>query len=84
MSAINFYEKQIHDAVHGPIYISRAERDVIDTQVFQRLRNIKQLGLGSLVFPSANYTRFSHSIGACDIAGRIVDAINRNASEEVI
>lgn len=84
MSAINFYEKQIHDAVHGPIYISRVERDVIDTKVFQRLRNIKQLGLGSLVFPSANYTRFSHSIGACEIAGRIVDAINRNAQEEVI
>jgi len=74
----NFDFKQINDPIHGSIHLSELETQIISTAVFQRLHNIKQLGLGVLVYPSANYSRFSHSIGACHLAGRIVDSINKN------
>ena len=38
-------------------------RAIIDTTLFRRLRNIKQLALVHYVFPSAQHTRFEHSLG---------------------
>ncbi len=78
---MNFHYTQINDPVHGSIHLSELECEIISTDVFQRLHNIKQLGLGVSVYPGANYSRFSHSLGACHIAGRIVDAITRNTQE---
>jgi len=40
----------------------------MDTNAFQRLRRISQLGLASYVFPGATHTRFSHSLGAAYLA----------------
>ncbi len=39
-------------------------RKLVDSQPFQRLRSISQLGLVSLVYPGATHTRFEHSLGA--------------------
>jgi len=55
--------KKIRDAVHGDIFIPNKFLTVIDTPEFQRLRRIKQLSVANMVFPSADHTRFSHSIG---------------------
>src|ERR1041384_1291833 len=74
--------KRIADPVHGTIGISELEAKVITTQVFQRLRNIKQLGLAHYVYPGADYSRLSHSLGACHITGRILEALNRNCYQE--
>ena len=71
-----FSYKKIHDPVHGTIGISQIELNIINTKSFQRLRNIKQLGLANFVFPGADYTRFSHSIGVCHLSGKIYDAIH--------
>jgi HD superfamily phosphohydrolase len=57
------YSKQIYDNVHGYINITEHEMRLIDTPIFQRLREVKQLGPTYLVFPGATHTRFSHSIG---------------------
>ncbi len=38
--------------------------DLIEHPWYQRLRNIKQLGLTSFVYPGANHTRFQHCLGA--------------------
>lgn len=36
---------------------------VINTYPFQRLRSIRQMGLSSFVFPTAEHSRFAHSLG---------------------
>lgn len=74
-----FRHKQVNDPVHGSIHLSKIETDIISSKVFQRLHNIKQLGLGVLVYPGANYSRFSHSLGACHLAGEMYDSIWRNS-----
>ncbi|AHF99552.1 phosphohydrolase [Halostagnicola larsenii XH-48] len=60
--------KVIKDSVHDHIQIDGIARDLIDTPPLQRLRRIKQLGTVSLVYPSANHTRFEHSLGVYHLA----------------
>ena len=62
---------EMRDPIHGFIKLSKKERDLIDTKVFQRLRRIRQLAMTFLVYPGAVHTRFDHSIGVMHIAGRI-------------
>jgi HD superfamily phosphohydrolase len=66
----------IRDPVHKDVFLTDLEMKIIDTPVFQRLRRIKQLGVTNLVYPSANHTRFEHSIGSAHIAGRIVKRLD--------
>ncbi len=57
--------KIINDPVYGFISIpGDFIFDLIEHQWFQRLRNIKQLGLTSFVYPGANHSRFQHCLGA--------------------
>ena len=46
--------KLIYDCIHGYIQHSSTAIKIIDTPIFQRLRNIKQLGLASYVFPTGS------------------------------
>ncbi len=63
------------DPIHGFIYADPLERALIDSRPVQRLRSIRQLGFTSLVFPGAEHTRFSHVLGAMELAGRVYDAL---------
>lgn len=72
------YTTRVNDPVHGTIFLSDVERELIGTRPYQRLHNVYQLGLTHLVFPGANYSRFSHSLGTCHIAGRLLEAIQSN------
>jgi uncharacterized protein len=57
--------KIINDPVYGFINIpGDFIFDIIEHPWFQRLRNIKQLGLTSFVYPGAVHSRFQHSLGA--------------------
>jgi HD superfamily phosphohydrolase len=57
--------KIINDPVYGFISIPcDLIFDLAEHPWFQRLRNIKQLGLTSFVYPGANHSRFQHCIGA--------------------
>jgi HD superfamily phosphohydrolase len=60
---------EITDPVHRSIRFSQIEKEVIDTPTFQRLRRIRQLAGAHLVYPSAQHSRFEHSLGAMHIAG---------------
>lgn len=60
--------------MHGYIGVTKAELDVIDTPLFQRLHNIKQLGMAYTVFPGATHTRFAHSLGVMQTIDKLVTA----------
>ena len=60
---------EITDPVHKYIRFSQVEKQLIDSPAFQRLRRIRQLAGAHLVYPSAQHSRFEHSLGAMHIAG---------------
>ena len=66
----------LRDPVHGDVYLTHEELQVLDTREMQRLRGVKQLGTAYLVYPGAVHTRFDHMIGSLHMAGRMIDAIN--------
>ena len=59
---------EITDPIHDFIRLTKTERQIIDTPVFQRLRRIKQLSGAHLTYPGAQHTRFEHSLGVMHIA----------------
>ncbi|WP_122090279.1 HD domain-containing protein [Halalkalicoccus subterraneus] len=77
--------KTIKDSVHDHIEVDGVARALLDTPEVQRLRHIKQLGTVSLVYPSANHTRFEHSLGvyhlACEALSQL--GIEGRAAERV-
>ena len=46
---------------------------LIDSTEFQRLRRIKQLGLGLFTYQGAEHSRFTHSLGAFHLITRVLD-----------
>jgi len=66
----------IRDPVHGDVYLTHEELELLDTPEMQRLRGVKQLGTAYLVFPGAVHTRFDHSIGSLHMAARMIEAVN--------
>jgi len=70
----------IADPLYGylRITLSRAgeiaEADVIDNPWVQRLKRIHQLQSSWWVFPTAEHSRFAHSLGAMHLAGRLARA----------
>lgn len=70
--------KRFSDSIHGTIGFSELEVELINTRAFQRLRNVKHLGLAHYVFPGADFSRFSHSLGVCHLTGRIFEALKSN------
>jgi uncharacterized protein len=67
------YWGEIKDPVHGYVYITEAEKHVIDTYPMQRLRRLRQLAGSEYVYPGANHTRFEHSLGVMFLAGQVLD-----------
>lgn len=68
--------KVIHDPLHGSIKLEGVFLDLIEAPELQRLHHIRQLGLAYLVFPGANHTRFSHSLGTYCVASQIASGLN--------
>ncbi|KAE9620109.1 putative HD/PDEase domain-containing protein [Lupinus albus] len=67
--------KYVHDNVHGNIYLDPLSLKFIDTEHFQRLRELKQLGLTNMVYPGAVHSRFEHSLGVYWLAGQSVEKL---------
>lgn len=63
--------QRIQDSIHGLMEFQGMETVIIDllrTPELQRLRRIKQLGLVHQVFPAAEHSRFTHSLGTSYLA----------------
>lgn len=74
---------KIADAIHGTVQLTALETQVIDSAVFQRMRGIRHLGLASLVFPGADYSRFSHGIGTSHVTGKILSGLKAAHPDKV-
>jgi hypothetical protein len=68
---------EVRDPVHVFIHFDDAERAVIESRPFQRLRDIHQLALSYMVYPGASHKRFEHSLGVMEVAGRIFEVVTR-------
>ncbi|KAG0499112.1 hypothetical protein HPP92_003803 [Vanilla planifolia] len=62
--------KQVYDNVHGTVYLDPMSLKFIDTEHFQRLRDLKQLGVSYMVYPGAVHSRFEHSLGVYWLASQ--------------
>ncbi len=65
--------KIFNDPVQGFITVPKGIiLRLIDHPYVQRLRRIRQLGLGYLVFPGAEHSRFSHALGSLELGQRVL------------
>lgn len=68
--------KILNDPIYGFISVPHPTvLRLIDHPWFQRLRYIKQLGLGHLVYPGALHTRFHHALGAMHLMGEAITTL---------
>src|SRR6185437_5717566 len=75
-------ERIYRDPVHNIIRLQTDSDEgelmmrLIDTPEFQRLRRIKQLGLGLYTYQGAEHSRFTHSLGAFHLMTRVLDRLS--------
>lgn len=69
------FENYILDNVHGFIGLTEIEDKIEHLVIFQRLRRLKQLGLTNWVFPGAEHTRYSHSLGVMHIIDQMATGL---------
>src|SRR5258707_3072072 len=60
----------IRDPLWSNIRIDPQALAIIDSEAFQRLRHVRQLGHAFLVYPGATHSRFEHALGAYHLTGR--------------
>jgi uncharacterized protein len=80
--------QRIRDPLHNLIEFNQNDRfervmwDVLQTQPFQRLRRIKQLGFSEFVYPGATHTRLAHSLGVFHTARHLEKIVREKNSAE--
>jgi len=78
------YWGEIKDPLHGYVYITEAEKQIIDSYPVQRMRRLRQLAGAEYVYPAANHTRFEHCVGVMHLAGLMAENpyISKHFKEE--
>lgn len=79
--------QRVRDPLHDLIEFDDGELetalwDVIQTEPFQRLRRVKQLGFSDLVYPGATHSRFAHSLGVFHTARQLMQIIRRHTPND--
>jgi len=79
---VRMAERIYRDPVHNIIRLQTDSDEgelmmrLIDAAEFQRLRRIKQLGLGLYTYQGAEHSRFTHSLGAFHLMTRVLDRLS--------
>ena len=60
----------LRDPVWNNIRVDELSLSLVDTEVFQRLRYVRQLGWTYLVYPGATHSRFEHALGTHHLSRR--------------
>ena len=72
----------IKDSVHGYINVPKPiAREIIDTDIFQRLKNIEQTGM-QVLYPSATHNRFTHSLGVYHLSKKAYRHFKNNVQTD--
>ena len=81
----------LRDPVWNNIRVDDLTLSLVDTEVFQRLRYVRQLGWTYLVYPGATHTRFEHALGTHHLSRRTLallceaeDATSISENEQAI
>ena len=73
--------KEFRDPIYHFVHVNPYELEIIDSESFQRLRYIHQLGLTFLTYPGAEHKRFEHSLGVTEIASKLFDILKEKDEE---
>ena len=76
--------KVVKDNVWGMVELDGATQLLVDCPVVQRLRRIKQLGLTYLTYPSAEHTRFAHSLGMYCVIYNFINSVRRIQNDAIL
>jgi HD superfamily phosphohydrolase len=68
--------KILRDPLYNYIRLTPAAAAALDTPPLQRLRHLKQLGCASAVYPTAEHSRFAHSLGVAHLAANMVEHLH--------
>lgn len=74
--------RQVTDNIHGTIFLSSLESDLISTPYFYRLHDIYQSSTVYMTFPSNRTKRYEHSLGTMELASSILFSAVSNASQD--
>ena len=74
----------LRDPIWNNIRVDELTLKLVDTDVFQRLRYVRQLGLAFLVYPGATHSRFEHALGTYHLSrGTLASLADRDGSNTV-
>ncbi len=74
--------KTFMDSVHGYIEIPKCfVENLIDTEYFQRLRNVDQTGM-RILYPDGKHDRFGHSLGVFYLGNKAINSLLENFSHD--
>lgn len=71
--------QQVTDNIHGTIYLSGLEAELISTPYFYRLHDIYQSSTVYMTYPSNRTKRYEHSLGTMEVASTMLYSSVLNA-----
>jgi len=83
MASMNGFEV-VRDPLWNNIGIDAQALAVLDSEPFQRLRYVRQLGHAFLVYPGATHTRFEHALGTFHLACRALALLGERGALRAI
>ena len=79
-STYKIFRDPIHNVITFDLKRDKLLLDLVNTATFQRLRSIRQLGFSWVAYPGAEHSRFPHALGACHLAGRVLDQLAKSTT----